>query len=127
MTEPWFADDPVNAPVTGERPVVSPVPNGGLTWDELAAKEPELAEWCADRWLGAWKALDPIDDLDVFTATRRGWHAVAEHVVAPARHRANTKIGLRFTRGGFGTPFFADGGRRHPGARRGHGSRRRAR
>ena len=31
---------------------------------------------------------------------------LAEHVVAPARYRSNGKIGLRFTRGGFGTPFF---------------------
>jgi hypothetical protein len=33
-------------------------------------------------------------------------HALAEHVLCPARHRANGKIGLRFTRNGFGTPFF---------------------
>ncbi len=31
---------------------------------------------------------------------------MAEHVVAPSRHQVNGKIGLRFTRGGFGTPFF---------------------
>jgi len=31
---------------------------------------------------------------------------VAEHVLAPARHRANGKIGLRYARAGFGTPFF---------------------
>jgi hypothetical protein len=43
---------------------------------------------------------------DVFVATRRSLHAVAEHVVAPARHAANGKIGLRFTYHGFGTPFF---------------------
>ncbi len=40
------------------------------------------------------------------TRTRGSWHRLAEHVVAPARHRSNGKIGLRFTRGGFGTPFF---------------------
>jgi hypothetical protein len=40
--------------------------------------------------------------------TRRSWHALAEHVVAPARYRSNGKIGLRFTRGGFGTPFFGE-------------------
>jgi hypothetical protein len=27
-------------------------------------------------------------------------------VLAPARHRVNGKIGLRYTRGGFGTPYF---------------------
>jgi hypothetical protein len=31
---------------------------------------------------------------------------VAERVIAPARQRANGKIGLRWTLGGFGTPFF---------------------
>jgi hypothetical protein len=33
---------------------------------------------------------------------------IAEHVLAAARHRANGKVGLRFTRDGFGTPFFGD-------------------
>ena len=43
---------------------------------------------------------------DLLVATRDALHAVAEHVVAPARRRANGKIGLRYTAGGFGTPFF---------------------
>jgi len=38
--------------------------------------------------------------------TREALHALAEAVMAPAREHANGKIGLRFTRGGFGTPFF---------------------
>jgi hypothetical protein len=33
-------------------------------------------------------------------------HSLAEHVLCAARYRANGKIGLRFTRNGFGTPFF---------------------
>jgi hypothetical protein len=33
-------------------------------------------------------------------------HALAEHVLAPARHAENGKIGLRYTHRGFGTPFF---------------------
>jgi hypothetical protein len=32
------------------------------------------------------------------------WHSLAEHVLAPARHRATGRIGLRATSGGFGTP-----------------------
>jgi hypothetical protein len=40
--------------------------------------------------------------------TRIALHAVAEHVVKPAREKANGKIGLRWVRGGFGTPFFGD-------------------
>jgi hypothetical protein len=45
--------------------------------------------------------------------TRRGLHAVAEHVLAPALHQATGHIGLRVTPGGFGTPFF-----RHDGLER---------
>jgi hypothetical protein len=40
------------------------------------------------------------------TETRLALHRLAEEVVSPARARANGKIGLRYTRGGFGTPFF---------------------
>ena len=54
-----------------------------------------------------WRRLEPLDPAGRAPRARaRRWHTVAEHVVAPARHRANGKIGLRFTRGGFGTPFF---------------------
>jgi hypothetical protein len=42
-------------------------------------------------------------------ATRRSLHALAEHTVAPARHAASGRIGLRFTRRGFGTPYFGTG------------------
>lgn len=108
---PWFADDPVQAPVSGERPVVSPVGNGDRTWDALAGEEPALRSWCADRWLGAWRRLTSIADVPTFVATRGALHAVAEHLLAPARHGANGRIGLRSTRGGFGTPFFDRDGR----------------
>ena len=107
---PWFADDPVNAPVSGDRPVVSPVPNGDRTWDAVAADEPDLADWCADHWLGAWRHPRPIDDVATFVATRDALHAVGEHVLAAARHAANGKIGLRVTHRGFGTPFFEHDG-----------------
>jgi hypothetical protein len=33
-------------------------------------------------------------------------HRLATYVVAPARHQATGKFGLRWTSGGFGTPFF---------------------
>jgi hypothetical protein len=45
-------------------------------------------------------------DPDVLASTRRGLHAVAEHVLAAALHRATGRIGLRATPGGFGTPVF---------------------
>jgi hypothetical protein len=103
----WYADDPVAPePRQADRPLLTPVRNGDLTWDDLARNEPALAPWCADRWLGAWRALVPVGDAGAFAATRQAWHAVAEQVLAPARRRANGKIGLRATHRGVGTPFY---------------------
>ncbi len=104
---PWFADDPVEI---GEhryhRPLVSPVSGGDLLWDELAREDAELAQWCAERWLGAYRRLaEPPASLAV---ARRALHGVAEHAISPTRRRANGKIGLRYTLGGFGTPFFGN-------------------
>jgi hypothetical protein len=105
VAEPPYADDPVDPGEVPEgRELVSPVHNrGDHTWDEIAAQDPELAPWCADRWLGAWKRLEPLPAS--FVETRVALHKVAEAVVAPARMPAN-EIALRYTRGGFGTPFF---------------------
>lgn len=107
VTPPWFADDPVarGNPPDGRR-VVSPVPTGDVLWDELAADDPGLAPWCAERWLGAYRRLAALPPA--YPATRDALHALAEQVVSPARARVNGKIGLRWTRGGFGTPFFGD-------------------
>ena len=106
---PDYTDDPV-APgeVPEGRDLVSPVHNrGDLTWDEVAEDEPELAPWCAERWLGAWKRLEPLSTG--FAETRVVLHKVALAVVAPARKPEN-EISLRYTRGGCGTPFFEEGG-----------------
>ena len=103
---PWFADDPVREPAANATPVVAPVPGFDRTWDEMAASEPALAVWCADRWLGAWRDLGPLPDE--LARTRRGLHTLAEHVITPARYHVNGKIGLRYTYMGFGTPFFGD-------------------
>ncbi len=104
---PWFADDPTarGESVDG-KPILSPVTTGDVTWDALCRDDVSLESWCADRWLGAWRPLPALPDLTALTNTRLAWHALAEHVVAPARYAANGKIGLRFTRNGFGTPFF---------------------
>src|SRR3954453_19165492 len=109
VTEHPYADDPVEPGEVPEgRDLVSPVHNrGDLTWDEITQQEPDLAPWCAERWLGAWKRLEALPDG--FAETRVALHKVAEAVVAPAR-RPDNEIALRFTRGGFGTPFFEQDG-----------------
>ncbi len=58
--------------------------------------------------------LEPIVDPTAFVATRTSWHTLAERVLAPARHAATGRIGLRPAPGGFATPEFAtvDLGRR---------------
>jgi hypothetical protein len=98
---PFFADDPTSGGdlVPVERP-------GTESWDALcrSSGDAELSAWCAARWLGAWRRLGPLPVH--FVNTVNALHAVAEHVIAPARHAATGKIGLRYTCGGFGTPFF---------------------
>jgi hypothetical protein len=121
---PYFADDPVAG---GE---VVPVErnDGSRSWAQLCRDDgdPDLGAWSRDRWL-VRATLAPLPAT--YTQTLESLHAVAEHVLAPARHAANGKIGLRFTYHGFGTPFFgadrqlriedgdlidSDGDRRHP-------------
>src|SRR3712207_5605729 len=53
--------------------------------------------------------LEPLPPS--FGATREGLHALAEHVLAPARYRVDGHIGLVPAPGGFGTPTFGDGER----------------
>ena len=53
--------------------------------------------------------LEPLPPA--FGATREALHALAEHVLAPARYRADGHIGLVPTPGGFGTPTFGEGER----------------
>jgi hypothetical protein len=104
-TAPWYADDPLAGPY-GTR-LITPITGLGRTWDDLARERPELAGFCAERWLGAWRRLAPLPRL--YTETRLSLHALGEHVVAAARHAENGRIGLRFTRRGFGTPYFGAG------------------
>jgi hypothetical protein len=103
---PWFADDPVGRDdPPGDLPRVSPVGTGGLLWEDLLPDDPSLADWCADRWLAAHRRLAPAPER--LAATRIALHRLAALVMSPARAHANGKIALRFTHGGFGTPFFA--------------------
>ena len=104
-----YADDPVDPGEVPEgRRLVSPIHNrGDLTWDEIARDEPDIGPWCAERWLGAWKRLEPLSAS--FEETRIALHKIAEAIVSPARKPEN-EIALRYTRGGFGTPFFEQDG-----------------
>ena len=105
----FFADDPA---VRGEAPagalVVGPTTGCDLTWDALCAGDPDLSAWCADRWLGSWRPLPSLPPR--WIKTRESLRRLACYVLAPARKAANGKIGLRFTHGGFGTPFFGPKG-----------------
>jgi hypothetical protein len=104
---PWFADDPpARGDVPDARKVVSPVATGDLVWQELADGDAALASWCAERWLASYRRLGPAPPALV--ETRVELHRVAAEQIAPTRQAANGKIGLRYTRGGFGTPYFGD-------------------
>ncbi len=101
----WWADDPLDhRDVPAGMPVVLPLSEADRSWDTLAAGDVELSAWCADRWLGAWRRLVPLPGG--FAAARGALHRLAFYVLSPARRRVNGKIGLRYTCGGFGTPFF---------------------
>ena len=102
----FYADDPVAAGPDPEdkRPVVGPTVQANISWLTLCDGEPLLAKWCEARWLGPWPRLEPVPDG--WTETREAMRRLACYVLAPARKAANGKIGLRYTYGGFGTPFF---------------------
>jgi len=85
---PWFADDP-----TEGRPLDQPGRGGG-------------ADWRAARWLGPYRRLESLPAA--FAVTRLALHRLAETEISPARAALNGKIGLRWTLGGFGTPFFGE-------------------
>ncbi|MDQ1395670.1 MAG: hypothetical protein QOG64_929, partial [Acidimicrobiaceae bacterium] len=101
---PYFADDPVAG---GE--VVPVERDGARSWESLSADpdDPDLRPWCEDRWLVRPQRVGVLPAA--LAATRRSLHALAEHVIAPARYRSVGKIGLRFTFHGFGTPYFGAG------------------
>jgi hypothetical protein len=100
---PHFADDPTD-PAGASLPVVSPVSGTAHTWDEIAAERPGLERFVAEHWLGRRDRLPAIPDG--YGPARQALHRVAYFVVAPGRFAATGKLGLRWTRGGFGTPFF---------------------
>ena len=86
----WFADDPAAS--------------GHFDWREWVETHQEHGVWAADRWLAAYRRLEPLPPT--LAATRLALHRLAVYVVSSARRRSNGKMGLRWTMGGFGTPFF---------------------
>ncbi len=89
VTEPpWFADDPTQG---------RPLDYSGRLID---------AAWQRERWLGPFGRLAALPEG--FAQTRLALHRLAEQTISPAREAANGKIGLRWTLGGFGTPFFGE-------------------
>jgi hypothetical protein len=100
---PWFADDPLEG---GD---ILPIERlGSRTWSQVARERGDtaLVSFCIERWLGPWRRLEALPSDAI--ATRSALHALAEHVLVPARHAVTGKIGLRWTLGGFGTPYFGD-------------------
>ena len=72
----------------------------------LAATDPAVASYAAEHWLGAYRGLER--SLPGYAASREDYHRLAYAVVSNARKQATGKFGLRYTRGGFGTPFFGN-------------------
>ena len=120
---PYFADDPATpgsgcpgdhagrlAPdgLVGTE-TVTPTSAGDVTWQVLAGHSEELADFARERWLGPWRRLGPLPDD--YPPRLQDAHRLAYAVVAEARRQANGKFGLRYTAGGFGTPFFPRAGR----------------
>ncbi len=107
---PFFADDPLaEGEVRGNAKLLSPIPSqreGSKDWDRWLLAFPEYGDWVAERWLGGERGLPPLPTD--FVETRLALHRLASAVIAPARSAANGKFGLRYTLGGFGTPFFGE-------------------
>jgi hypothetical protein len=102
-TDP-FADDPA-APSEGAVSI-TPTTAGSITWDDWARSHPDVAGYAADHWLGAWSPLPAVPAG--LERGRADLHQLAFYVLSPARREVNRRIGLRWTKGGFGTPFFGD-------------------
>jgi hypothetical protein len=98
----WFADDPTD-PGDAAR-LVTPIPGEGVTWAELAKHDSRVATFAHENWLDGTRPLEPLPDT--YDTTRRALHQVAFFAVAPMRYSHTGKLGLRYTSGGFGTPFF---------------------
>lgn len=102
----FYADDPAALGAGDPAATVRPLSEGAVTWSQLAADDADLADFARARGLGPWTTLRSVPDN--YATSRGDFHKLAYSVVAAARHQSNGKFGLRFTAGGFGTPFFGN-------------------
>lgn len=107
-TDPdWYAhDEAARGDVADGVRVVGPTSAADTSWDDLAQTDDNVARFARDRWLGDVRRIELPPDG--FAEARTDLNRLAFYVVSPARRVANGKIGLRWTKGGFGTPFFGD-------------------
>jgi len=105
IVDEFFADDPVNTEPGGSGAIVSPVSNADARWVDHATAD-DAADFARENWLGPYKRLP--SPPAALAATRLALHRVGAYVMSPARRRTNDKIALRYTRGGFGTPFYGE-------------------
>lgn len=88
------------------RQILSVRPDADMTWAQWVAQHPDHRDWVAERWLAAYRSLP--DRPDALATTRAALQTLVTNVITPARYRETGKIGLRWTLGGFGTPFYGD-------------------
>ncbi len=103
VVDEYFADDPTRRTVAGAvhvGPVLS-----DKTWEAEVIERPDIADWARQRWLIPSRLAAVPAGL---SEQREALHRLATYVVAPARHQVTKKFGLRWTKGGFGTPFFGN-------------------
>ena len=101
LDQPLLADDPT-CPSLEPTDILMPfhIPGGSKNYSDFE----ELADFAIERWLGHFKALPALPDN--WQNKMEDVHRLSMAVVSEARKQANEKFGLRYTYGGFGTPFF---------------------
>lgn len=108
LDDNFFADDPLYTADAAPDGVAALLPAGvraaSVDWANWLTENPDQQAWAAERWLAGPRALPPVPAN--LKATRIDLHRLAAYVIAPSRHAANGKFGLRWTLDGFGTPFF---------------------
>lgn len=101
----WYADDPTALGDADPDKVVTPTSAGDVTWFDLAAQDSAVADYAAGHGL-VTTSLAPVPTG--FAEARADLNRLGFYVLSPARREATGKIALRYTAGGFGTPFFGD-------------------